>query len=226
MYDRGTGRVNAAAAVLALANIMDDVLDKKLVVSSSQLLQSLPMDATLDDVSEMILITWYILPAIQPLFDDDDKSTRLEFTCSDPANIYERPLSFNGCPDLTITVHPHQINGGVNVGYHEVKRFSMARNHLLVNWGLVRLALFGKSAMNKHNFASNMSVHVVGKFVLKKNRSYAECIFLLAPYMTFYAIQLQAVGLYMMTELARVQFPMSILELPAYFTNFMRLKKS
>ncbi|ORE06109.1 hypothetical protein BCV72DRAFT_208051, partial [Rhizopus microsporus var. microsporus] len=79
----------------------------------------------------------------------------------------------------------------------EVKRFSMSENHFLVNWGLVRLALFGKNAMDRHSLRSNLSVHVV------------------TPFMAFYAIQLKADGLYTMAELARVQFPMSILELPS-----------
>lgn len=127
----------------------------------------------------MTLITHYILPALQPLFDDDEKSTRLEFTPTNPANIDERPPNFDGCPDFTITVFPPQTSGGVNVGYGEVKRFSMVGNHYLVNWDLVRLALFGKRTMDRNSLASTLSVHIVGKFVLEKkkeSKSYTEYI--------------------------------------------------
>lgn len=37
-------------------------------------------------------------------------------------------------------------------------------------------------------------------------------------------IKLHADGLYIMTELARLQCPMSVMEVPAYLTNFSRLK--
>ncbi|CEG80023.1 hypothetical protein RMATCC62417_14418 [Rhizopus microsporus] len=83
----------------------------------------------------------------------------------------------------------------------------MAGNHFLVNWDLVRFALFGKNAMDRHNLRSNLSVHVVASF------------------MTFYAIQLKADGLYTMTELIRVQFPMFILELPSILYKFYAPQK-
>ncbi|CEI98996.1 hypothetical protein RMCBS344292_13091 [Rhizopus microsporus] len=132
-HERSTRRVNAITSVPALASTMDDAMDKKLAVSTSQLLQSLPMEATLDKASEITLITRYILPALQPLFDDDDSKTRLEFACSDPANIDEQSPIFNGCPDFTITVFTLQTNGGMNAGCGEVKRFSMVGSHFLVN---------------------------------------------------------------------------------------------
>ncbi|PHZ17103.1 uncharacterized protein RHIMIDRAFT_3156 [Rhizopus microsporus ATCC 52813] len=91
----------------------------------------------------------------------------------------------------------------------------MSENHFLVNWGLVRLALFGKNAMDRHSLRSNLSVHVVSSYWKKKVRVVLNVFYLLAPFMAFYAIQLKADGLYTMAELARVQFPMSILELPS-----------
>ncbi|CAO3700879.1 unnamed protein product [Rhizopus stolonifer] len=82
----------------------------------------------------------------------------------------------------------------------------MANNHYLVNWDLVRLALFGKSAIDNNHLGGNISIHIV------------------APFIIFYLIKLQSDGIYTMTELLRMQFPMSVSEVPAYLTNLQRLK--
>lgn len=128
------------------------------------------MEATLDGASEMTLITRYTLSALQLLLDNDDSKTRLEFAYSDPANIDERSPIFNGFPDFTITVFTLQTNDGVNVGCGEVKCFSRVGSYFLVNWGFVRLALFGKRTMDKHNLTNTLCIHIVGKFVLEKKK--------------------------------------------------------
>ncbi|KAG1450537.1 hypothetical protein G6F56_008320 [Rhizopus delemar] len=158
-----------------------------LLVSASQLLQLLPVDTTNIEISEAIFITRYILPALQPLFDNQERNIRFEFSSTELADNHKRAPGFNGCPDCIITIFQHQTDDGANVGFGEVKRQSMAGNHYLVNWDLLRLAVFG-------------------------------------PYITFYLIKLQADGLYILTELARLQCPMSVMEVPAYLTNFSRLK--
>lgn len=48
--------------------------------------------------------------------------------------------------------------------------------------------------------------------------------YFLAPSIVFYLIKVQSDGIYTMTELLRVQFPMSVSEVPAYLTNLPRLK--
>ncbi|ORX47964.1 hypothetical protein DM01DRAFT_1292293, partial [Hesseltinella vesiculosa] len=57
---------------------------------------------------------------------------------------------------------------GVNTGFGEVKRHSMAVNHHLVNWDLIRLGIFGKDAIDVHNLAGNLSIHVFGKLTQPK----------------------------------------------------------
>ncbi|KAL0136188.1 hypothetical protein V8B55DRAFT_1291394, partial [Mucor lusitanicus] len=91
-------------------------------------------------------------------------------------------------------------------GFGEVKRKTMAGNHYLINWDLLRLAVFGKNAIDGNKLSGNLAIHVVG------------------PHITFYLIKLHADGLYIMTEMARVQCPMSVMEVPAYITNFSLLK--
>ncbi|KAI8084068.1 uncharacterized protein B0P05DRAFT_452067, partial [Gilbertella persicaria] len=171
-----------------------------------QLLQLLPVDATNIEISETTFITRYILPALQPLFDNQEKNIRFEFSSTDLADNHKRSPGFNGCPDCIITIFQHQTDDGANVGFGEVKRQSMAGNHYLVNWDLLRLAVFGKNAIDGNKLSGNLAIHVVG------------------PYITFYLIKLHADGLYIMTELARLQCPMSVMEVPAYLTNFSRLK--
>ncbi|KAG1447803.1 hypothetical protein G6F55_010941 [Rhizopus delemar] len=206
VYNKTNNRINAAASLLTLANAVDDPIDKKLIVSASQLLQFLPMDPTYSNIRETKLITRYIIHAIQPLFDDHERDIRLEFTFTEPADNYNREVSFTGCPDCIITVFPHQTDDGVNVGYGEVKSQAMVGDHYLVNLDLMRLATLGKNSINENELTGNMSIHIVG------------------PFITFYLIQLNADGLYCMTELAHVQYPMSVSEVPAYLTNFSNLK--
>lgn len=52
LYDETTDRINACASLILLANTIDDPIDKKLLVSTSQLLQLLPVDATNIEISE------------------------------------------------------------------------------------------------------------------------------------------------------------------------------
>ncbi|CAO3674037.1 unnamed protein product [Rhizopus stolonifer] len=206
VYNKTNNRINAAASLLSLADTVDNHIDKKLIVSASQLLQFLPMDPTYSNICETKLITRYILHAMQPLFDDHERDIRLEFTFTEPSDNHNREVSFTGCPDCIISVFPHQTDNAVNVGYGEVKRQSMAGDHYLVNLDLVRLATLGKNTINENELSGSLSIHVVG------------------PYITFYLIQLKADGLYCMTELTHVQCPMSVSEVPAYITNFSNLK--
>ncbi|SAL99791.1 hypothetical protein [Absidia glauca] len=202
LYDETTDRINACASLLLLANTIDDPIDKRLLVSASQLLQLLPVDATNIEISETTFITRHILPALQPLFDNQERNIRFEYSSTDLADNHKRPPGFNGCPDCTITIFRHQTDDGVNVRFGEVKRQSMAGNHYLVNWDLLRLAVFGKNAIDGNKLSGNLAIHVVGSYI------------------TFYLIKLHADGLYIMTELARLQSPMSVVEVPAYLTNF------
>jgi uncharacterized membrane protein len=43
VYNKTSDRINAATSLLSLANTVDDPMDKKLIVSASQLLQFLPI---------------------------------------------------------------------------------------------------------------------------------------------------------------------------------------
>ncbi|CEP11401.1 hypothetical protein [Parasitella parasitica] len=104
------------------------------------------MDPTYTDICETTLITRYVLPAIQHLFDRD---IRLEFTFTEPADNYNREVGFTGRPDCIITIFPHQTDNGVNVGFGEVKKNPIAGDHHLVNLDLVRLATLGKNTINE-----------------------------------------------------------------------------
>ncbi|EPB86798.1 hypothetical protein HMPREF1544_06414 [Mucor circinelloides 1006PhL] len=162
VYEKTTDRIGASISILNLASTMDDKINRRLIVSASQLLQSLPMDPTNTDISETTLITRYIVPLLQPLFDKDDLNIRLDFTATELAEKCKRPPNFNGCPDCIITRFPHQTDDGINIGYGKVKKISMASNHYLVNWDLVRLAFFSKKAIDDNHLGGNISIHIVG----------------------------------------------------------------
>ncbi|GAN06061.1 hypothetical protein MAM1_0110c05538 [Mucor ambiguus] len=70
LYEKTTDRIDASVSILNLASTMDNKINKRLLVSASQLLLSLPMDSTNTDISETALITRYIVPLLQHLFDE------------------------------------------------------------------------------------------------------------------------------------------------------------
>lgn len=75
VYEKIADRIDASLSILKLASTMYDNINKHPVVSASQLLQSLPLDSANTDISETMLITRYIVPLLQPLFDNDDLNT-------------------------------------------------------------------------------------------------------------------------------------------------------
>ncbi|KAG1050142.1 hypothetical protein G6F43_007561 [Rhizopus delemar] len=208
VYRKNVDRLTASASLLSLASNTTDTMDKKLIMSVMQLIQFLPMDPTYECISETTYITRYILPMIQPLFDDHDKNIRLDFTFTEPAD--KSPTHahiFNGNPDCIVASFMHETDNCVSIGYGEVKPLTTANNHYLVNWDLVRLGMFGKNTINQNKLRGSLSIHVV------------------APHIIYYIMQLNADGLYTMTELLRVQCPMSISELSGYVAKFSQVKE-
>lgn len=86
----------------------------------------------------------------------------LPFTATDLADNQKRPPTFNGSPDCIITAFPHATDDGINIGFGEIKRSTLASDHFLVNWDLVRLAMFGKGAIDSNGVPANLAIHVVG----------------------------------------------------------------
>lgn len=103
VYGRTTYRFGVSVSILNLASTMNDKINKHLVVSAPQLLQSFPMDPTNNDKSETTLITRYIVPLLLPLLDNDDLNIQLDFTGTELAEKCKRPPNFNGCPDCIIS---------------------------------------------------------------------------------------------------------------------------
>jgi hypothetical protein len=165
VYEKTTDRIAACISIINLTSTMNDNINKRLIVSVSQILQFLPMNPTNTDISETTFITRYTVHLLQSLFDNDDLIIRLDFTATEVADKHKRPPNFNGYLDCIITAFPHQSDDGINSGYGEVKKASMAGNHYLVNWDLVRLAFFGKNVIDDNRIGGNISIHIVGKFV-------------------------------------------------------------
>ncbi|KAG1135864.1 hypothetical protein G6F37_012442 [Rhizopus arrhizus] len=145
---------------------------------------------------------------IQPLFDDHDKNIRLDFTLTEPADkSLTHASTFNGNTDCIITSFMHETDNGVNIGYRKVKPLTTANNHYLVNWGLVRLGMFGKNTIDQNKLGGSLSIYIV------------------VPHIIYYIIRLNADSLYTMTKLLRVQCPVSISELSGYVAKFSQLKE-
>ncbi|ORX56309.1 hypothetical protein DM01DRAFT_1334784 [Hesseltinella vesiculosa] len=206
VYHRKLDIYQAGSQILDLAKANNNLIEKRMILSTFHLLQALPFDNTNQEFSETTLITRYLAPALQPLFDERERNIRFEFTGTDLDDKQKRPPAFSGLPDLVITVFPHGSDDGINVGYGEVKKASMATNSYLVNWDLVRLAIFSKDAIDSNHITGNFAIHVV------------------APDCTFYLMKLTADGLYTMSEVDRIRLPMSVQDLPAYVSTFNRLK--
>ncbi|KAG0865779.1 hypothetical protein G6F16_009967 [Rhizopus arrhizus] len=120
VYRKNIDCLTASASLLSLADNMTDTIDKKLMMPMLQLIQFLPMDSTYECISETTYITRYILPMIQPLFDDHDKNILLDFTLTEPVDKSPTHAStFNDNTDCIITSFMHETDNGVNIGYRE-----------------------------------------------------------------------------------------------------------
>ncbi|KAG0192779.1 hypothetical protein DFQ28_007682 [Apophysomyces sp. BC1034] len=87
-----------------------------LVMTTSQLLLNLPMDPTNAVIKEAELITGPQTP-----FDGDEKHVRMRWTATEPLDSTKTTTITSIFPDCLITVYPEDTDGGVNVGYGEVK---------------------------------------------------------------------------------------------------------
>ncbi|ORE06839.1 hypothetical protein BCV72DRAFT_305154 [Rhizopus microsporus var. microsporus] len=103
-------------------------------------------------------------------------------------------------PDFTISmVICTEI--GQTVGYGEVKPASQALNHKLVGKDLVRLALLAKNAIDTYR----------SKFVLS--------FLVIGHHATLYLTDGTRNGFYPMVEIAHIQLPMSLKELPLFIAQ-------
>ncbi|KAL0083541.1 hypothetical protein F4703DRAFT_1738346, partial [Phycomyces blakesleeanus] len=90
---------------------------------------------------------------------------------------------------------------GQTVGFGEVKPALQALNHKLVGKDLVRLALLAKNAIDTYRSKFVLSFLVVGHHA------------------TFYLTDGTRNGLYPMVEIAHIQLPMSLKELPLFIAQ-------
>ncbi|KAI9489844.1 hypothetical protein BDB00DRAFT_750969, partial [Zychaea mexicana] len=168
-------------------------------VTVSQLLLSLPVDPTNAVIKEAELITGYLMPALKTLFDDDGKHIRMRWMATEPLDGSKSTIA-SRWPDCLITMYPEDTDDGVNIGYGEAKRESERRNHYLINQDLIRLALFTKKTVDDTSFdtSASLAIHAIGATL------------------TFYLLKIQADGLYIMTELAHLDVPMAVSEIPSF----------
>ncbi|KAG1329243.1 hypothetical protein G6F63_011457 [Rhizopus arrhizus] len=192
-------RIDASSALMTTAKATTNRLDRKIILSIGQLLHTLPMEAIMEPTNESELITRYLLPAFQALFDDDDCATMIRWTTTQSVDVKKSSSSTNK-PDCIISI----IKGNYfkyNLGFGEVKSPMEVGNHIAVNKDLFRLGTFCKAANDADNLNACLALHVIGFDV------------------TFYLLEQQADGLYTMTEVCHFTVPSSIEHIPAYLTN-------
>ncbi|ORX55692.1 hypothetical protein DM01DRAFT_1024899 [Hesseltinella vesiculosa] len=176
-------------------------IHNKILFCFRNLLEQLPLEPISQRIDELELITRYVTAAISPLFENLMKDIMFRWTsvANDECKSSEVSLLL-ARPDSTIT----KVVGtdiGQTVGYGEVKPASQALNHKLVGKDLVRLALLSKNAVDTYRSKFVMSFLVVGHHV------------------TFYLTDGTRHGLYPMVEIAHIQLPMSLKELPLFIAQ-------
>ncbi|KAG0746432.1 hypothetical protein G6F21_004406 [Rhizopus arrhizus] len=203
-HDRANGismaRVEACSSVLSMIRASSDNLDRKIMLSISQIFQSLPMDTVMSPLNESEFITRYMLPIFQPLFDDDQRLTTIR--CG-----YPKSTGTGNRPDCIISIMQGSYHLG-NLRYGEIKSPLETGNHFGTNIDLLRLGLYCKNAIDDNKLGASLAIHVTGFMVV------------------IYLLQLQADGIYLITKLEHIQFPTSIEDVPAFLTNATKLKNA
>ncbi|KAJ8660371.1 hypothetical protein O0I10_003828 [Lichtheimia ornata] len=115
----------------------------------------------MEPTNESELITRYLLPAFQALFDDDKRKTLIRWTATQSVDTKQSSSSSSSRPDCIISVlknsYPYK-----NVGFGEVKSPFESGNHHAVNKDLYRLGLFCKTAINDAGLRACLALHAVG----------------------------------------------------------------
>jgi hypothetical protein len=109
-------------------------------------------------------------------------------------------------PDAIVAEIVQQSLGG-NIGSGEAKTDEARKHEALMYEDLLRLGVFSKDAIDFHNLPSAVSFQAVGRRVV------------------FYITSLIHDGIYSMIEIAVVNCPLSLNDLPDYLNNFDNLLK-
>ncbi|ORX54497.1 hypothetical protein DM01DRAFT_1321839 [Hesseltinella vesiculosa] len=209
-------RKNACQALFALWD-MATPQEWKIILSLIALIQSLPATKKMEDVKEMELITRFVQPAIQPLFDDHDDGTLFRWTGT-TNHEHKASISISGRrPDSCISSLLDLYVDNTR-GFGEVKCESESRNHFMVARDLIRLACFSKNSLDVNHMFGVLSFQVIGK-----SRPPAHLSFFLGLQITFYFSYLAAEGIYIMIEIAHFTLPTSLLDLLVYVYDIDQL---
>ncbi|ORX57393.1 hypothetical protein DM01DRAFT_1334017 [Hesseltinella vesiculosa] len=196
-------RKNACQALFALWDTATPQ-EWKIILSLIALIQSLPATKKMEDVKEMELITRFVQPAIQPLFDDHDDGTLFRWTGT-TNHEHRTSISISGRrPDSCISSFLDLYVDNTR-GFGEVKCESESRNHFMVARDLIRLACFSKNSLDVNHMFGVLSFQVIGLQI------------------TFYFSYLAAEGIYIMIEIAHLTLPSSLPDLSSYIYDIDQL---
>ncbi|CAO3591617.1 unnamed protein product [Absidia cylindrospora] len=194
-------RISKKKGLMLLYSLDEEAteLENKIIFSIGAMMMKLPDEALMDDIKEMELITRYLDPALQPLFDDLDNDIlfRWSNTISTQA---KTPTAMNISkrrPDASIDV-AEGIYIQRSYGFGEVKSGTESKNHYALSRDLIRLGVFSQNAIDAANLKGVLSFQAIGNQV------------------TFFITKLVADGLYIMVEIGFIDVPCSLRELASY----------
>ncbi|KAI9030962.1 hypothetical protein CLU79DRAFT_363397 [Phycomyces nitens] len=147
------------------------------------------------------MITRHLEAILSPLFEDLDNNIAFRWT-----SVSDDESQASIRPDASINI----INGAMlsdRIGCGKVKAQYQAPNHRLVGIDLMRVATLAKNASDKHKLKCIFAFLVVGKNA------------------TFYILDRTKSDLYIMCEIAHIQLPFSLDQIPLFIPQLNKVIK-
>lgn len=178
----------------------------RILKSFAMIMQKSPEYCVTDTILEQELITRYLEPAFAPLFDDILRDTLFRWTAAiNQESKLATAISISRSrPDACVS----GLNGvtwGISRGFGEVKSSAEANNNYLVARDLIRLGIFAKNSIDLNNMKGCLVFQSIGRHTF------------------FYLVTLLNDAIYVMYEIAKIEIPMCISDLPLYLGQIGRL---
>lgn len=159
VYRRKITRIEAATALLALT-VNQNKHVVQIILCIKRLAEDLLEEVQTNSIKEFELCSRYLQVALQPLFDDSTNNVLFRWTNtisseSRKTNFKTSKKSPDGCISITEEA---------NVGFAEVKTADGRSSHYEINFGLYRLAVFSKNAIDTNKLLDTLGIQAVGKF--------------------------------------------------------------
>ncbi|CAO3623870.1 unnamed protein product [Cunninghamella blakesleeana] len=174
---------------------MATLKESKIIASVVNLINKLPEDNLMEEVKEIELITKYLDPALQPLFDDLDDDIIFRWTSTSNPEAKNSTISISQRRPDSLINSLNDLHVGKSLGFGEVKAKYQSSNNFAIAKDLIRLGVFSKNGIDVGKLNGVITFQAAGLQV------------------TFYITMLVANGLYMMLEIGYLKLPGSLHDL-------------